>query len=100
MSHETHCNQGEYIGSCKYGDAKNCPVLGILTKAQYYQAFGILTTIRNRRSLILELEQSLAEVLRVQSEIGDNYYGHVSDAIWEDYSIDELLDKLGLEVEE
>lgn len=27
MSHETHCNQGEYEGSCKYGEASTCPML-------------------------------------------------------------------------
>lgn len=27
MVHITHCNFGEYSGSCKYGDAENCPAL-------------------------------------------------------------------------
>lgn len=25
MSHKTHCNQGEYRGSCKYGEEDICP---------------------------------------------------------------------------
>jgi hypothetical protein len=29
MAHMTHCNQGEYIGSCKYGDDKKCPALQV-----------------------------------------------------------------------
>lgn len=29
MSHLTHCNQGEYIGGCKYGAADACPALAV-----------------------------------------------------------------------
>lgn len=29
--HPTHCNQGEYIGSCKYGDL-DCPQLDPVTQ--------------------------------------------------------------------
>ncbi|MCK4704698.1 MAG: hypothetical protein KAT90_04380 [Gammaproteobacteria bacterium] len=25
--HMSHCNQGEYVGSCKYGDFEDCPAL-------------------------------------------------------------------------
>jgi len=26
--HLTHCNQGEYLGGCKYGEDATCPALG------------------------------------------------------------------------
>lgn len=30
--HMSHCNQGEFEGSCKYGDHDNCPALKIKNK--------------------------------------------------------------------
>jgi hypothetical protein len=27
--HEAHCNQGDYLGSCKYGD-EDCPMKGTI----------------------------------------------------------------------
>lgn len=27
-THVAHCNQGDYVGSCKYGEINTCPALG------------------------------------------------------------------------
>lgn len=43
-----------------------------------------------------DIEKSLADVLEIKPDSSD-YYGHVSDAIYNSYSVDELMFKLEIE---
>ena len=60
-----------------------------ITKDEYYQIIGLLTLGRNFRDKIVDVEKSLGELIEVEEDNG--YYGHVSDAIYENYSVNHLL---------
>jgi len=46
--HLRHCNQGEYIGACKYGDDSNCPAL-IVNEPRKLTPFKELCELYYRR---------------------------------------------------
>jgi len=62
---------------------------------QYYHAKSLLELARDKRKELLHIIRLLADVLEVKPEM-DNYFGHVSDSIWEDYDIDELINRINL----
>lgn len=43
-THMSHCNQGEYIGGCKYGEATTCPALNSETQKEYMKQVMIVYT--------------------------------------------------------
>lgn len=70
-----------------------------ITKEQYWQATGLLALAHKYEALISEVEIALNETLGCQKrDSGDYYDSHVSDAIWNGYSIDVLLNREGVKV--
>jgi len=62
---------------------------------QYYHAEALLKLARDKRKELLYIIKLLADVLEVKPETND-YFGYVSDSIWEDYDIDELINRINL----
>lgn len=64
--HLEHCNQGEYVGSCKYGD-EGCPALvgtGEMTKEQMKTRINLLSD---------EMDANEEENRAMQAEIDSLY---------------------------
>ena len=68
-----------------------------ITRDEYYTALALLQLAREADKETLKFVKSLARTLRESTDY-DDYYGHVSDAVFEDYSIDVLLSKLEIKV--
>ena len=67
-----------------------------MTHQEYLQALGLLTLAKRHYEKVKDCEKALAKLLKVPND-GNQYYGHVSDAIWEgDADLDELIEKLEL----
>lgn len=62
-------------------------------------AEGLLLLARRKAREMNEIETALAECLGVKDEDEGSgnrpYYGHVSDAMYSDYTLKELLRKIG-----
>lgn len=70
-----------------------------ISQKEYLSALGIFELVRKYRVHILELEESLANILHEPTSDGfDSYYGHVSDSIWENYDLNTLLKKMEIKV--
>jgi hypothetical protein len=60
--HLRHCNQGEYKGSCKYGDDQNCPALKLLKKCPALEKHPkAAPNLSSSEWLDPEIEKALAE---------------------------------------
>lgn len=62
MTHETHCNQGEYKDGCKYGEASDCPALKRVagtSAASPQRALELAENIVRRRAEISATEPLL-----------------------------------------
>lgn len=64
-----------------------------ITNNQYLQIVGLLTLSREN----LKVVENITKILKVITGEKEDW-GHCSDAIYEDYTADELLKKLGIEV--
>lgn len=64
-----------------------------ITKLEYWQIIGLLTIAAQHNEALKEIEKSLRKVTGEESE-----FGHCGDAIYCDYSADELIKKLKLKV--
>lgn len=69
-----------------------------ITQEERWELIGLLTLAYNHHNKILELEQAIADLLEVD---GSPYmYDMISESVWsEQYSADELLEYLDIEVE-
>jgi hypothetical protein len=65
-----------------------------ITKDQYLQAMALLILAQQRRKFVEECERAIYAALGMEWDDGG---GHIGDAVWSDYSIDELLRKLSIE---
>lgn len=74
-----------------------------VTKEQVWQITGLLALAREHNNWLKDIELSIRSVLRVNkrdegtSGVGDP--GHIGDAVYSPYSVDELLAKLGIAVQ-
>jgi len=68
-----------------------------LTPAQYYAVHGLLALSCAYNKKIEDLVKALAEILD-EPENSQNYYGHVSDAVYGSHGPDELLRLLDFNV--
>ena len=69
-------------------------VTKIITKAQYYQLFGL-------REASKQIIDKLEFFTKMGEEItGDEEMGHTSDFIWGYRELDEMLDALGIGISE
>ena len=73
-----------------------------ITPEQYWQIVGLMAIAKTGIDRLKEVEQSMRAVLGVTKEdeeisgIGDPH--HIGDAIYSEYSVRELLEKLGVTV--
>jgi hypothetical protein len=71
-----------------------------ITKDVYWQATGLLTLAHKYSAMLDEIEKSLNETLGCKKGNGDHYDSQVSDAMFNAYSIDTLLDREGITVKD
>ena len=72
MTHEAHCNQGEYVGWCKYGDPE-CPMAPPPEERMMYEGYdgeriGIAPEWAYNKIEWLE-----AEIKRLHRDANENY---------------------------
>jgi hypothetical protein len=65
-----------------------------ITKNEYYQLIGLLKLGQSYNAKCLDIEKAMSEIVGEKEKFG----GHCGDAIYSNYSVDELLDKLNLKV--
>ena len=71
-----------------------------ISKSDYYKTIGLLTLAKSHHDKLLDIEDSLCEILDEEKD-SSGYSGHIGDSIWsEQYSADELLKKLEIKVED
>lgn len=82
------------------GGERRKVMLREITKDQYWQLTGLLFVAQRQVARLGEIESSircLLEVRRPDEEIsGEGDPSHIGDAIYSDYSADQLLEKLGI----
>ena len=66
-----------------------------ITKKEYLTAYALLHLAHEKINELRNFEGSLASVLGVEDD-GSDYFGHVSDAIYSEYDLKTLLNKLGI----
>ena len=70
-----------------------------ITKEQLLMLHG-LTSMRDEAvKQIRHIERTIAEILK-EPEDGDDYFGMVSDYMWEDFGAKQLIKNLGVKVKE
>lgn len=73
--------------------SKLYPCKSSITQTEYVQIVGLLTIAKQHTQMIASIEKSLREII---GQEGDN--GHCSDAIYGDYTAEELLEKMAVKV--
>lgn len=71
----------------------------VIEYKDYCIIVGLLELARSHRDKLQDIEETMAEVLDAPEEY-NNYYGHISDSVWENYSADHLLKIMDIEVSE
>jgi hypothetical protein len=67
---------------------------------EYLMLEGLRCMAKQLQKQFKYVERSIADLLQIESEKGyGDYYGHVSDSMFEEMSAKELLDKLGIKIE-
>lgn len=64
-----------------------------ITKTEYWQIIGSLTVAAQHNEALREIEKALINITGEESE-----FGHSSDAIYCDYTADELIKKLNIKI--
>lgn len=93
--HEPIARTSEHI-ELEYEKATAEPADTIISYEQYLAVVGLLELAKQYNAKLQDLEGSLAKIVGEGSD--SNYYGHVSDAIYCEYSAQELLDRLQIMV--
>lgn len=65
-----------------------------ITKNEYYQLIGLLKLGQTYAQKCLDIEKAMNELVGEK----EKFSGHCGDAIYSDYSVDELLDKLSIKI--
>lgn len=72
-----------------------------LCKGDYLKLVGLFTLAHHHNKALREIEVAAAEIIQMESDVG-NYYGHLSDALYEasiePVSIDDTLRNLDITV--
>lgn len=65
-----------------------------LNESQYWQLIGLLALSKKHYDQVKFIEEAIADTLGVAEEM-DDYYGHISDMVWNGVTnADSLLKKL------
>lgn len=75
-----------------------------ITRSQYLQLTGLLVLAKRHHDSLKDIEKALYAITQERNHDGtlmnpQQDMGHTSDALWSDYSADELMGKLDLAVE-
>lgn len=65
-----------------------------ISHMEYLAVTGLLVIGKKHRQALEHIEQAIADIIGVARENN----GHVSDALWQDYTADELLEKMECKV--
>ena len=68
-----------------------------ITKQEHLILIGLLAVASSQIKAMRETESAIAELLLVEGSHGEGF-GHVSDAVYSEYSAALLLKKLGIKV--
>ena len=68
-----------------------------ITKAEHLQLMGLLAVAASQNRALHETESAIAELLLIEGNIQEGF-GHVSDAVYCEYSATELLGKLKIKL--
>lgn len=73
-----------------------------ITRDDYLRLVGLLTLARDHNRVLRDIEHSVAGLVGAEDDSsgGSSYYGHASDAVYSDYTADEMLGRLEITVEE
>lgn len=70
-----------------------------VTREEYLQLEGLLVLAKRHSEALADIEIALAKLLGMKGEAGD-YFGHVSDGIYNGYTAPDLLRRLGIDLPE
>lgn len=65
----------------------------IITENQYYQLVGLLTLSKHYNKKIQDIVKACKEITEEASE-----FSHTEDAVYSDFTVDQLLDRLDITV--
>jgi len=68
-----------------------------ITKQELLQLIGLLIVASSQNKAIHQTETAIAELLLVEGNIEEGF-GHISDAVYCNYTASQLLKKLGIKV--
>ncbi len=69
-----------------------------ITKNQKFQLIGLLTIARDAAKTINDCEAAMAAIVEYKSDISSPYCGLLSDATFDDTSIEQILKFMGIKV--
>ncbi len=69
-----------------------------ISKKDYLVIVGVIAIARMQNEKLKECEKLIAEVLKEKPDLGIDYYGHITDAVYGDYSADKLLGLMDIKV--
>jgi hypothetical protein len=71
-----------------------------ITRPEYLQLIGLLALAQRHNAMLNEIAEAIRAITDERDRDGaPNYSGHSFDAVWSDYSADDLLRKLDISVE-
>jgi hypothetical protein len=70
-----------------------------ITQEEYFSLVGLLTLAKVHNDALEKIEKAIVKITGENND-GYSYYGHSSDAVMNNYSADELLDKLDIKVKD
>ena len=65
----------------------------VLSREDYYKLTGLLTLAAEHNRALVVIERAARKITKEDDDMG-----HTSDAIFQGYAVDVLLEKLGIEV--
>jgi hypothetical protein len=72
-----------------------------ISKVNYWAARAVLDYHREQQKKLSSLEEMLASLLGIKEEVHyPGYYGLLTDVIWTDGDLDELLNELCISIED
>jgi hypothetical protein len=74
--------------------SKLYPCKPTITRNEYLQLVGLLTVAKRHTAMLREIIPAVREIIGEQDD-----RGHSEDAVWGDYSPEELLEKMEITVE-
>ena len=71
-----------------------------ISKPVYYQLLGLFLYHERLETMRHEVEKTVADLVGEKIDENNNYYyGHVSDCLFDKKSVEDMLDKLDIEIE-